>query len=265
MADSVFWTSLLDNFQVKLLIFARVMGIFSFNPIYSRKNLPNWVKVGASLSLAVLMALNMDAPETVEFHTLGAFAVGIVIELFIGAVLGFITQLFLSTMLVSGDLMDTQSGLGMAKIYDASAGVQMPLYGSIMTYMFIMYFFATNAHLYYIQIFKLSFEAIPVGLDTINPNIGWIIVEYFGTVLMLAIKLALPIIVSQFILELAMGVLMKAVPQIQVMVVNIQLKLLFGLIILFLLIVPLSNYLDTYMRDMLESLKGILPLIPAQT
>lgn len=265
MDDSIFWTSLLDNFQVKLLIFARVMGIFSFNPIYARKNLPNTVKVGASLAIALLMAINTNTEQTAEYHTLGAFAIAILIETFIGAVLGFITQLFLSTMLVAGEVMDTQSGLGMAKIYDPSMGVQMPLYGSVMTYMFVLYFFATNAHLYYIKIFALSLDAIPIGADSINTDLGMIIVEYFGTVLLLAIKLAMPIIVAQFILEFCMGVLMKAVPQIQVMVVNIQLKMIFGMIILFLLIVPLSNYLDSYMTDMLETLEGILPLIMTKT
>ena len=109
----------------------------------------------------------------------------------------------------------------MAKIFDASSGVQMPLYGSIMTYMFIIYFFATDCHLSYIKIFAISYDFIPVGFKSLNPNVAMIIVNYFGTVLALAVKLALPLVIAQLVLEFCVGILMKAVPQIQVMQVNI--------------------------------------------
>lgn len=260
---SAFWDLLLNNFQSNILIFARVMGIFSFNPIFSRRNIPASVRIGASLALALVIASSQLGYSEVEYNSAGTFALAVVMETFVGFVLGFITQLFLSTILVAGDVMDTQSGLGMAKIFDPASGVQMPLFGSVTTYMFILYFFVTNAHLSYIKIFALSFEIIPLGVDSINMNLGMLIVEYFGTILTLAAKLAIPMIVAQLLLEICMGILMKAVPQIQVMVVNIQVKLLFGLILLFILAVPTSDFLQRYMDTMLETLEGILPLIRA--
>ncbi len=258
--NSLFWNTLLNNHQANILVFARVMGIFSFNPIFSRKNIPNHVKIGASLALAVVI-ITSQGQQSVEYNSLGAFAAAVFMETFVGFVLGFLTQMFLSTMLLAGDVMDTQSGLGMAKIYDPSSGVQMPLFGSITTYMFVLYFFVTNAHLSYIKIFALSFDVIPLGVQHINTNLGMVIVEYFATILTLSMKLAMPMIVAQLLLEICTGILMKAVPQIQVMVVNMQLKLMFGLILLFILAVPISNFLDKYMGTMLQSLEGILPLI----
>ena len=88
-----------------------------------------------------------------------------------------------------------------------------------------------------------------------------VIVEYFAVVLTLAMKLALPFIAAQLFLEICVGILMKTVPQIQVMAVNIQLKLIFGLILLFLFAVPMSDFVEKYMDTMLQSLEGILPLI----
>lgn len=263
METTAFWDNLLSNWQGMLLIFARVLGIFSFNPIFSRRNTPTVVKAGASIALAVVIGMSMTGlhVEAVNYSSLGPFVFAILLESFVGFVLGFITQLFLSTMLVAGDVMDTQSGLGMAKIYDPSSGVQMPLFGSVTTYMFILYFFVTNAHLSYIKIFALSFEVIPLGVGSINTDVGMIIVEYFAVVLTLAMKLAMPMIVAQLVLEISVGILMKAVPQIQVMVVNMQLKMMFGVILMFSLAIPLSNYLEKYMGTMLETLEGILPLI----
>lgn len=262
--SSAFWEILLNNHQANILVFARVMGIFSFNPIFSRRNIPSTIRIGASLALAVVIVYSQGT-QPVQYDSLGLFAVAVLLETFVGLVLGFITQLFLSTLLVAGDIMDTQSGLGMAKIYDPSSGVQMPLFGSITTYMFILYFFVTNAHLSYIKIFTLSFDVIPLGVESINTDVGMIIVEYFATILTLAMKLAMPLIIAQLLLEICMGILMKAVPQIQVMVVNIQLKLLFALILMFVLAVPTSDFLERYMNIMLESLEGVLPLISGGT
>ena len=140
MEDSQFWNILLNNLQGEILVFARVVGIFIFNPIFARKNTPTFVKIGASLALSIFIVWSRGI-QPVEIPSFGVFAMMILFEGFVGFVLGFVTQLFISTILVAGDVMDTQSGLGMAKIYDPSSGVQMPLFGSVTTYMFFLYFF----------------------------------------------------------------------------------------------------------------------------
>lgn len=260
MDNNQFFDILLGDFQTEIIVFARAIGIFIFNPIFARKNIPTIFKIGASMALTIFIVAQ-NPQQTVNVDSLGQFMIILLFEGFIGFILGFMTQLFLSTILVSGDIMDTQSGLGMAKIYDPSSGVQMPLFGSVTTYMFMLYFFVTNSHLAYIKIFALSYDAIPIGMMHINPDVGMVIVEYFATVLGLAIKLALPFIASQLFLEVAVGIMMKAVPQIQVMAVNIQVKLLFGLVMLYAFAVPMSNFIDKYMQTMLESIHGLLPVI----
>ena len=251
----------MNNYQAYLLVFARVFGIFAFNPLFSRKNIPSTVKIGSTIALTIVIAMSAINNVQIEFDSVPLLAIAVVKEGFIGVVLGFLTQLFLSTLLVGGELMDMQSGLGMAKIYDASSGVQMPLFGSVLTYMFLMYFFITDCHLTYIKIFAISYDFVPVGFKKINPNVAIILVNYFGTVLTLAVKLAIPLVVAEILLEFCVGILMKAVPQIQVMQVNIQVKLLFGLFILFIIAGPISDFVDKYMGTMIDNLVGILPEI----
>ena len=252
---------LMNNYQAYLLVFARVFGIFAFNPLFSRKNIPSIVKIGSTLALTIVIAMSVINNVHIQYDSVPLLAIAVVKEGFIGVVLGFLTQLFLSSILVGGELMDMQAGLGMAKIYDPASGIQMSLFGTVLTYMFIMYFFVTNCHLSYIKIFAISYDFIPVGFKKIDPNVLTLLVNYFGTVLTLAMKLAIPLVVAEIILEFCMGVLMKAVPQIQVMQVNIQLKLLFGLFILFVIAGPLSDVINKYMNIMIDSLTGILPAI----
>ncbi len=257
----MFFEDLMNNYQAYLLVFARVLGIFAFNPLFSRRNVPTIVKVGSSIALTIIIGMSCVNGVKVEMDSTFILAIAFLKESIVGLILGFITQLFLSTLLVAGEVMDMQSGLGMATIYDPSSGVQMPLFGSIMTYMFVIYFFVTNSHLSYIKIFAISYQFIPIGFNGINANVAMIVVNYFGTILTLAMKLAMPMVVALLILEFCTGILMKAVPQIQVMQVNIQLKLLFGLFILFIIAGPLSEFIQKYMQMMIESLVGILPSI----
>lgn len=257
----MFFDELLNNYQTYLLIFARIFGVFLYNPILSRKNVPTQVKIGTSIALSCVIGMPLVGTVNVYFDSVVILAVAFLKEGIVGVILGFITQMFFSTLLVSGESMDMLSGLGMAKIYDSSSGIQMSAFGTIMNYIFILYFFITDCHLSYIKIMVLSYDFVPIGFNSLNPDLFKNIVLFFGTILTMAMKLALPIIVAQLILDFCVGILMKAVPQIQVMQVNIQVKLLFSLFLIFLISTPLCECIEKYMNEMIDTLVSVLPSI----
>lgn len=258
-----FCSLLFDNFETNLLVFSRVLGIFAFNPLLSRRNIPQIVKVVCCILISMIVIM-VRQPEPVETGTvIGVYLAMLLKEGFVGAVLGFITDMFFYSVQMSGEIMDMQSGLGMAKVFDPGTNLQMSIMGSFVSFMMYLYFFVINAHLTYIELFVKSFDIIPLGFEGINPDLGISIVEYFSVVLTLVLKIAMPLIVSQTILQFCVGVLMKSVPQIQIMVINIQLKVGFGFLILFLVAVPLSDFIEKFMNTWLETLEGVLPLIPA--
>lgn len=258
-----FYSLLFDNFETNLLVFSRVLGIFAFNPILSRRNIPQIVKVVCCILISMIVIM-VRQPEPVETGTvIGVYLAMLLKEGFVGAVLGFITDMFFYSVQMSGEIMDMQSGHGMAKVFDPGTNLQMSIMGSFVSFMMYLYFFVINAHLTYIELFVKSFDIIPLGFEGINPDLGISIVGYFSVVLTLVLKIAMPLIVSQTILQFCVGVLMKSVPQIQIMVINIQLKVGFGFLILFLVAVPLSDLIEKFMNTWLETLEGVLPLIPA--
>lgn len=258
-----FYSLLFDNFETNLLVFSRVLGIFAFNPILSRRNIPQMVKVIACILISMIVIM-VRQPEPVETGTvLGVYLAMLLKEGFVGVVIGFITDMFFYTVQMSGEIMDMQSGLGMAKVFDPGTNLQMSIMGSFVSFMMYLYFFVINAHLTYIELFVKSFDVIPLGFEGINPDLGITLVEYFSVVLTLVLKIAMPLIVSQTILQFCVGVMMKSVPQIQIMVINIQLKVGFGFLILFLVAVPLSDFIEKFMNIWLETIEGVLPLIPA--
>lgn len=262
---SALWDLIVNNFLGFILVTARISGIFTFNPIFSRQNVSTRVKAGASLAFAAVTLMYMGG--SVSYHVNGA--VGLVFtlvqELLIGLVLGFIVNLILTVIIYAGDVMDTQIGFGMAKAMDPSTGIQMPLFANVFYYIYILYFFIVGGHLKYIELFIMSYDTLPIGFsftaDTVN--LSYFLANYLGTVLTLAVKFAMPVIAAELITEFIIGVMMKAVPSIQIFVLNIQLKIVVGMIVLLAVAKPMSDFLEYLMDIMFANLNNALGLIGA--
>ncbi len=258
----MFWDILYNNVIVFALVFARITGIFSFNPIFSRNNIPTMVKVGLSLILSMIIVPTLSA-DVITFDNTFAFVFAIIREGLIGLVFGFLVNLFMSMILYAGEIIDTQIGLGMAKVMDPTTGANVAIFASMYTMIFTLYFFVTNSHLSYIKLFSLSYETIPIGTTELNLKVGYIIASYFSTILIFAVKFALPIIAAEMLLEICIGILMKAVPSIHVFVINIPLKVALGLIVLIAIAGPMAEYIDSYMGIMFENLYSVMGLMGA--
>lgn len=253
----IIWDTIFNNFVGFLFVLCRVTGIFTFNPIFSRSNVPTPVKNGITVVLAVVMMMIPDVNMTVPAVTnVIGFVMIVLKELLIGFVFGFFTNLIMTVLIYAGEIIDMQTGLGMAKTMDPSTGINMPIFANIYYYLFILYFFVTGGHLSYIKLFALTFETIPLGYDFTLATIDltYVIVMYMGTVMTLAVKFALPIMVTEMVTEICVGLMMKAVPTIQVMVVNIQLKIIIGLIVLAAAARPMSEFIETLLSLLWENL-----------
>lgn len=253
---SEIWTIIQTNFIVYIMVLGRVAGIFSFNPIFSRRGVPNTVKAGCSIALALVMTVAGDFEYVMPSGLLPlAFDFGK--ELLVGAVLGFFVNLMLQVFSMAGEVTDMQMGLSMAKSYDptfGNAGITTSMY----SYWFILYFFAVGAHKSYIKLFAVSYDTIPLGYSSFNLNVPYVIVHYFQSVLELGLKLAMPVIVAAFVTEFCIGVLMKAVPSIHVFVLNIQLKLLVGFVVLAASCGVIGDFMEKIVSLMFENLDALV-------
>ena len=104
-----------------------------------------------------------------------------------------------------------------------------------------------------------SYEAVPAGLSAIDimGSCGFVI-DLFTSVFLLALRLALPYVAAEFVLELSLGILMKLIPQIHVFVIQMQGKIILGLILLLALSIPMTNFIDNYITKMLDSMNQAL-------
>lgn len=247
--------SLLTNTSAWLLVFARMGGLLGMNPLFSRRNVPAMVRVGLTLLMTVLIAPGIDAPAlgTSSF----GLATGLLQELLVGLACGFVFQIFYYMLFFAGDLMDTQFGLSMAKVFDPGTNVQLSISGTLLNLLFILYIFVTDSHLLLIRIFAASFQILPAGSVHFSPEAAQFFLSLFISVFSMVLRLALPFIAAEFMLELAMGILMKLIPQIHVFVINIQFKVLLGMVLLLAFAGPITSFIDNYMRIMFDSLQSV--------
>lgn len=253
---SEIWTIIQTNFIVLIMVTARVTGIFSFNPIFSRRGVPNTIKAGASIMLAVVMTAAGGFEYTMPAGLL-PFVFDLVKELLVGAVLGFFVNLLLQVFSMAGEVTDMQLGLSMAKSYDptfGNAGLSTQYY----SYWFMLYFFAVGGHKSYIELFAVSYEHIPIGYTSFNINLLLILVKFFEIVMTLGLKLAMPVIAASLISEFCVGVLMKAVPTIHVFVLNIQIKMLVGFVVLAASCGVVGEFMEKIMGILFDNLNGIV-------
>ncbi len=246
-----------DGLEVYLLVFVRLIACIMFNPIFSRKNIPQTAKIAFVVWLSLLIAPTVDGSGLNQIDDL-TFILLIFKEVLLGYILGYVVQLYVYMLLFVGDLLDYQFGLSMAKVFDPQTYVQVSIIGNLFQLLLIVLFFMSNSHLMMIEIMSHSFTYLRLDAWFSLTKLIPYLLDLFITVFMLVIKLALPMIVAAFTLEIAMGILMKLIPQIHVFVINIQLKVLLGIVLLLILIQPISHVLDQSLGEMIQNMQMVL-------
>jgi flagellar biosynthetic protein FliR len=250
------WDLILYNFVAGLVLFARIMGIFSFNPILSRSTVPAIVRVAISIVLTFVMLGSVG--DVVGFipESMLHFGIVLVTEALLGFIFGFIVNMVLAVIILAGKMMDFQISFAMAESMDPSTGVTMPVMANLYYYIFVLYFFISGGHLSYIKLFYYSYQIVPLGFEIVPEwqFIMYNVALFFGEIFILAVRMAMPLIVSQMILQIAVGVIVKAVPKIQIFVISIQLRVLMGLFMIMMITPALSNFVQDLMDFMFDHL-----------
>ena len=242
------------------LIFMRMSGFILLNPILGRRNTPNVVK-GGMIMVFTLLVYSFSAAQVPEPVTSIEFAVLMIKEFIMGYTIGFVMDLFLMVITFAGHIIDFQMGLSMATIYDPQSNTQIAITGSLWNAYFMLLFFAVDGHLALIKLLIKSAETVPYGQVVIGTKVAWAMIEVFIQCIIMAIKFSLPIVAIEFITEIAVGILMKMIPQINVFVVNIQAKLVIGLLMLIFLFSPMSDYLGDVINQMLLTVQSVMRLL----
>ena len=215
-----------------LLLFLRVSGLTLSSPIFGRENIPPAVKISYSLALTYFFFTMLPAGGPVAYSGLFAFVLLCAKELLIGLVLGYLLTLFFSAAFTAGQLIDMQMGFGMANVFDEQSNASVPMLGNLLNVMMMLVFIASDGFERLLAMLNMTFQYIPVGQVAFSMDVVWTIVALFCEAFLLGLRMALPVIVAALLGEAALGVLARTVPQMNVFVLGLPMKVLLGFLVI---------------------------------
>lgn len=216
-----------------MLLFLRTSGLLVGNPIFGHKGIPAYVKIAFSFAMMVLFINLVPQPQVwPQYSNIIGYGLLCLNELAFGLAMSFVMTAVFDLTLTAGSMIDMQIGFSMANIYDIQNGTQASITGSLYNIMFVILFLGENAHLRVIDILYHTIERVPIGHVTISPDIMWSAGQVMSETFALALMLSMPIIASGLMAEIAMGAMVRTVPQMNMFVVGIPVKILVGLVVL---------------------------------
>lgn len=250
-------------FETFLLVFVRMTGIFMMSPIFGRRNIPAYTKVGLSLLLSYIIYSYGFFMVEIEATSFAHFGVMIFKEVIIGFGMGFVTTLIFSAIWTAGQIIDTQLGFGIVNVIDPQSSTQIPLIGNFKNILALLTFFILDGHHTLIKLIFASYDIIPLGRAIITEELSMVMVKLFADSFVLSFKIALPIVATSFISEVAFGILVRTVPQMNIFIIGIPFKILIGLIAL-LISIPayiafLNGTFQGMFRDVGNVMEGMVP------
>jgi flagellar biosynthetic protein FliR len=223
---------IINGFDIFLLVFVRMTGLFVVAPIFGRKNMPTYFKIGFSFFTALIL-VNTTAVQPVQYDdNIPGYALLVIKEFIIGLSMGFVAYLTYNAIYIAGEIIDMQIGFGVVNVMDPISNIQVPITSNIYFIVSMLLFLSMNGHHMLISALFDSFSSLPPGKAVFKAEISDSIMDIFSTVLATGVRIAAPVVATVLILDIAMGTISRMVPQMNIFVIGMPLKIIAGLIIM---------------------------------
>ncbi|HID36530.1 MAG TPA: flagellar biosynthetic protein FliR [Ghiorsea sp.] len=220
-----------QDILVGTLIFLRISLLMMLLPVLGHKMIPAPVKAGfvGLLTLLLFPVVSKHVPA-IEADVV-RFALLAIQEMLLAAALGLLAQLIFTAAQFAGQVMSLQMGMAMASIFDPATSSQSAIVAQFVGVLAILMWLASGAHHMFIMTLIESFSILPPGSSWSFH--GWqAITDAAAAMFVLAVKLMAPVLLLLFFVYVALGLIARAVPQVQVFFVSFPLSVGLGLLIL---------------------------------
>ena len=235
--------------QLFFLAFTRILAIIIHVPVFGGQTIPNQVRIGLGLALALVLIpwqpLKPDAAAIGVF----AFGVSIAKEILIGTLVGFAADLTFGAIQIAGVAMGLGSGFESGRIFNPALGDAGSAFDQIFVILMMMIFLTMDGHHIVLIAIQKTFTIIPLngplpfnGMNTIALTTAQLIAT--------GVHLALPVLAALILTDLALGLLARVAPQVQVYFLGLPVKVTVALMSMAMLLTVLSPYISTLFRNM---------------
>ncbi len=219
----------LPQLQAATLLFTRTAAILVSAPLLGSKNVPLQMKAGLSLvlTIAVFPIVGLREVYLTDLPSLGSAMVG---EVFIGVIIGYTARWIFAAVQLAGQLIGFQMGFGIVNVIDPQTSSQVSIVAEFQNIIALLIFLTVDAHHWFILSIAKSFELIPPGGFYFTNSLTAAVVRLSCEMFVIATKLAAPIIAALLFTDLALGLIARTVPQMNIFMVGFPLKIAIGLL-----------------------------------
>ena len=228
------------NFEVFFLVLVRITSFMYTSVFFSTKGIPNLLKIGLSIMLSYVIYTTVNSDIFIT-ESIFNYTMKIIYESIYGMALGYATYLVFISIQMAGQMIDFQIGFSIGTAYDPVTKNKVSIFGKIYYWFGFALFLAVDAHHYLILSLVKSYNIMPIGKSSINVANGLDFVYIFTNSFKVAFQIALPIIMILFLTDIIMGMLARAVPQINVFILGLPLKVLIGVTTFIILITAIAS------------------------
>jgi len=246
-----------------MLVMARLSGMFMTFPVFSA----NFINRRIKLTMIVLFTLLISPAYSTSYPVIDSWwnlAIMGIKELMVGFTIGFGTSVIFETFNIAGSFIGRQIGLAMSQVIDPNTNQQTPIISQFLTLVMVIYFVVSNSHYLFIETFYNNFKIIPLGAAVFPASLGRNIVRTGGSAFLLALQFAGPTIVFMLLVEAAVAITVRVMPEMNAFFITLPLRIgcgFFALInslnIFQLMYSTFYQYIYQYIGSSVSQMRGI--------
>ncbi|MDF0725172.1 flagellar biosynthetic protein FliR [Cytobacillus sp. S13-E01] len=252
---------LYTSYPAFLLVLVRVTCFFATLPLFSYRTIPAPHKIGFAFFLSWIMFFTIDYPV---ISIDGFYFMLVIKEAMVGLAIGLIAFMVISAIQIAGGFIDFQMGFAIANVIDPQTGAQSPLIGQYLYTFALLLLLSVNGHhllldgvFYSYQFIPLDQMSLPLG----DENVIEFVLKVFNTMFVIAFQMSIPVVGSLFLVDLALGIVAKTVPQLNVFVVGLPLKIVVSFIVLILVMSVMMMLVGQLFESMIYTMRGFMGLL----
>lgn len=241
-----------------ILVFLRISSFIMAMPVLGTANVPAQVKVLFSLVMSFILfptVLAKQLPTGLMDEGMIFLAIK---EVTLGLMLGYLCRMFFLAVSTAGHIVSVTMGLSAAQLFNPTLGEQGSAVEQFYFTLAMLVFLAFNGHHLLISGLAQSFEVLPLSFDGFKMEGVKIAAELGQEILVIGLKISAPVLVAIFITNLSMGIIGRAVPQINVLVTSLHLTILVGLVVVMISLPLFVRELNGLQEDMAGRLFDVM-------
>lgn len=241
-----------------LLTLMRISLVVFLLPFYGGESIPATIKGAVCIVLALAVWPHLSfAGSYFPAHPFG-IALLMLGELLVGLMLGLYVYFIFAGVQTAGQLMGFQMGFSMMQIADPMSGQQMPGLANFLYMVAIVIFLTLDGHLYLLQALAGSFAIMPPGGFVARPELLSEIITLSAHMFILAVKVAGPILAALFLIELALALMARAAPQMNLLIIGMPIKIAVGFFFMFIVFTLLARTIEDSIHDLGPLFRNLL-------